>query len=50
MSRDNNSSETSEVRNSTDETKKLSENALGLGPRQGGPIMIGVVDMIVGYS
>jgi len=48
MSRDNNSSEMSEARNSTDETKKLSEDALGLGPRQVGPIMIGVVDMIVG--
>jgi hypothetical protein len=48
MSRENKNSETSEARNSTDETKKLSGDGFGLGPRQVGPIRIGVVDMIVG--
>jgi hypothetical protein len=47
MSRENNNSETSETRRSTDGTKKFSEDAFGLGPRQVGPIGIGVVDMIV---
>jgi hypothetical protein len=48
MSRENKNPETSEAQNSTDESKKLSEDAFGLGPPQVGPIRIGVVDMIVG--
>ena len=31
-----------------DDTKKLTEDALGLGPRHVGPFTIGIVDMIVG--
>jgi hypothetical protein len=37
MSREENA-ERSETRSSTDETKKFSEDACGLGPRQAGPI------------
>jgi hypothetical protein len=48
MSEENNSAKISEAESTSDETKKLSEDARGLGPRQVGPIMIGVVDMIVG--
>jgi hypothetical protein len=48
MSEENNSAKISEAENTSDETKKLSEDARGLGPSQVGPIMIGVVDMIVG--
>jgi hypothetical protein len=39
---------TSEAPSTADDTKKLSEDAGGLGPRQAGPYRIGVVDMIVG--
>src|ERR1700730_13252943 len=35
-------------RNPPAETKRLSEDAQGLGPPQAGPFVIGVVDMIVG--
>jgi hypothetical protein len=44
MLQENNDAETSETRSTTDETKKLSEDALGLGPRHVGPFVIGAVD------
>ncbi len=37
-------------RNTPAATKRLSEDALGLGPRHVGPFVIGVVDTIVGEA
>ncbi len=46
MSEENNNSKVSETKSTADETKKLSEDARGLGPRQTGPFAIGCVDAI----
>jgi len=48
MSEENNNSKMSEAKSTADETKKLSEDARGLGPMQAGPFAIGRVDAIVG--
>jgi hypothetical protein len=48
MSEEGNNAEMSDARDAAEETKKLSEDARGLGPGQAGRIRIGVVDMIVG--
>jgi hypothetical protein len=48
MSREINHTERSETWSPTDDTKKFSEDALGLGPRQAGPFVIGLVDSIAG--
>ena len=48
MSEENNNAGMSESASAPDDTKKLSEDARGLGPRHAGPFAIGVVDEIVG--
>jgi hypothetical protein len=48
MSEENNNAKMSEPESRADDSRKLSEDAQGLGPGQAGRIRIGVVDMIVG--
>lgn len=48
MSEENKNSKISEPESTADDSQKLSEDARGLGPRQTGPLMSGLVDMIVG--
>ncbi len=48
MSEENNNEKMSEAESTADDSRKLSEDARGLGPGQAGRIRIGVVDMIVG--
>jgi hypothetical protein len=50
MSEENNNAKMSEPESTADDSRKLSEDARGLGPRQAGRIRIGVLDMIVGES
>jgi len=48
MLEENNDAEKSTKESTEDETKQLSLDAQGLGPRQAGPFTVGFVDMIVG--
>jgi hypothetical protein len=48
MSEENNNEKMSEAESTADDSRKLSEDARGLGPRQTGPFAFGLVDMIVG--
>jgi hypothetical protein len=48
MPEENNNEKMSEAESTADDSRKLSEDARGLGPRQTGPFTIGLVDIIVG--
>ncbi|MGA9389794.1 MAG: hypothetical protein WBV69_05035 [Candidatus Sulfotelmatobacter sp.] len=48
MPEENKNAKMSEAESTVHETKKLSEDARGLGPMQAGPFAIGRVDEIVG--
>lgn len=48
MTEENKNSETPDAASTADQTHKLSKDASGLGPLQGGQIRLGAVDMIVG--
>lgn len=48
MPEENNNEKMCEAESTADDSRKLSEDARGLGPRQTGPFTIGLVDIIVG--
>jgi hypothetical protein len=50
MLKKNNHSKISKGESTGDETKQLSLDARDLGPRQAGPFLVGVVDVIVGQD
>src|SRR5439155_295478 len=50
MSQENKNVKMSKMASTADDTKQLSEDARGLGPRQAGSLVIGMVDMIVGEN